>query len=172
MKKTAVFLICVLAFSCLALAQDQKGTSASSRKQPSAISPAEGKIITASEIQWVDAPPALPAGAKIAVLDGDPNKKGPFTVRLQTPAGYKIQPHTHPTAERITVISGSFHLGMGDKFDQTAGREMSSGGFAVMPAGMKHFAWNDAEAIVQIHSEGPFEIKYVNPADDPRNTKK
>ena len=92
--------------------------------------------------------------------------------RLQAPAGYKVPPHTHPTTERVTVISGSFHLGMGEKFDETAGPELSPGSFAVLPAGMAHFAWSTGESVVQIQSEGPFQIKYVNPADDPRKAKK
>jgi hypothetical protein len=105
-------------------------------------------------------------------LDGDPTKKGSFTVRLQAPDGYKVPPHTHPTTERITVISGTFYLGMGDKFDEAAGREMAPGSFAVLPAGMRHFGWYMGETVLQINSEGPFQIKYVNPADDPRNAKK
>jgi quercetin dioxygenase-like cupin family protein len=108
----------------------------------------------------------------MAVLAGDPNKKGPFTVRMQAPAGYKITPHTHPTAENITVISGTFNIGMGDKFDEAAGKELGAGGFVVLPTGMKHYAWSTADAIIQIHGKGPFAIKYVNPADDPRNAKK
>jgi quercetin dioxygenase-like cupin family protein len=108
----------------------------------------------------------------MAVLSGDPNNKGTFTVRLRAPDGYKIAPHTHPTAENITVISGTLHLGTGDKFDEAAAHEMVAGSFGVMPAGMKHFAWTTGETVIQIHGVGPFEIKYVNPADDPRNAKK
>jgi quercetin dioxygenase-like cupin family protein len=148
--------------------KEKKSSEASSK----VATTAEHKILAPSDLKWGDAPPGLPAGAKLAVLDGDPGKKGPFTIRLQTPAGYKIPPHTHPTAECITVISGTFHLGMGDKFDESAGRELAAGGFATMPTGMKHFAWSTGEAIVQVQSTGPFEIKYVNPADDPRNAKK
>ena len=85
-----------------------------------------------------------------------PNKKGLFTVRLQTPAGYKVPPHTHPTAEHITVISGTFNIGTGDKFDEAAGKELSAGGYMVMPPGMKHYAWTPAEAIIQIQGMGPF----------------
>src|SRR5213079_2663086 len=90
------------------------------------------------------------------------DKKGPFTVRMQAPAGYKIPPHTHPTAENITVISGTFNIGMGDKFDEAAGKELGADGFVVLPAGMKHYAWITADAIIQIHGKGPFAIKYVN----------
>ena len=100
------------------------------------------------------------------------HKKGLFTVRLQTPAGYKVPPHTHPTTEHITVISGTFNIGTGDKFDEAAGKELGAGGYMVMPPGMKHYAWTPAEAIIQVHGIGPFVIKYVNPADDPRNAKK
>lgn len=124
------------------------------------------------ELQWSAAPSGLPPGAQMAVLDGDPTKPGSFTVRLKSPAGYKIMPHTHPTPERVTVISGAVHLAMGEKFDESAGRELGPGSFVVLPARMAHFAWTKDETIIQINSEGPFQIKYVNPADDPRGEKK
>ena len=104
-------------------------------------------------------------------MEGDPNKKGQFTVRLQFPDGYKVAPHTHPTAEKITVISGTVFLGTGAKFDEAAGKEMTTGSFCVMPAGMPHFGWAKSEAVVQVNGAGPFKIKYVNPADDPRQAK-
>ncbi len=132
----------------------------------------EHKVISPNDVQWGDAPPSLPPGAKMAVLDGDPTKPGSFTIRMKTPAGYKIPPHTHPTAERVTVISGSFKLGMGDKLDDASAQEMAPGSFVNLPAGMKHFAMSNAESIIQINSEGPFQINYVNPNDDPRNAKK
>jgi quercetin dioxygenase-like cupin family protein len=91
---------------------------------------------------------------------------------MKAPAGYKIQAHTHPTAELITVISGNLHLGMGDKFDESKGDKMSAGSFTAMPAGMRHYAWCEEETEMQVHGEGPFAIVYVNPADDPRNAKK
>jgi hypothetical protein len=130
---------------------------------------AEGHmVLTPADLKWGDPPPGLPAGAKLAVLEGDPTKKGPYTIRLQSPDGYKVLPHTHPTPEKITVISGTFFLGTGSKFDEAAGKEMGAGSFAVMPAGMQHFAWVKGETVVQIHGTGPFQIVYVNPADDPR----
>jgi quercetin dioxygenase-like cupin family protein len=175
MKKiSAVFLIgAVCALSSFVLAAEEKESAKESSKSDSkTAATVEHKIVTPSEMSWGDAPPGLPPGAKMAVLDGNPGKKGSFTVRLQAPDGYKVPPHTHPTTERVTVISGTFHLGMGDKFDEATARELSPGGFAVLPAGMKHFGWMTGETIVQIQSEGPFIIKYVNPADDPRNTKK
>jgi quercetin dioxygenase-like cupin family protein len=136
------------------------------------IAKSEHVMFAAADLKWADAPPSLPAGAKIAVLEGDPGKAGPFTIRLKTPAGYKVPAHTHPTAEGITVISGSFSMGTGPKLDEAAGHEMSVGAFALMPAGTQHYAWSKSESIIQVHSTGPFEINYVNPADDPRRVKK
>ncbi|WP_246215987.1 cupin domain-containing protein [Microvirga makkahensis] len=121
----------------------------------------------ADQLQWKPAPPAVPKGAQIAVLSGDPNKQGPFTMRLKTPAGFKIAAHSHPTAERLTIISGDFHLGMGDKLDEAKAEKLSSGGFAELPANTNHYAFTSTETVVQIDSVGPFAIKYVNPADDP-----
>jgi len=173
MKKIVILFTAVLAVSWLAFAAEEKATPKKSTKGSSKTSATtEHKIVGPTELKWGDAPPGLPPGAKMAVLDGDPAKKGSFTVRLQAPDGYKVPPHTHPTTERITVLSGTFYLGMGDKFDEAAGREMAVGSFAVLPAGMKHFGWNTGETVLQINSEGPFQIKYVNPADDPRNAKK
>ncbi len=124
-----------------------------------------------ADVQWKDGPASLPAGAKVAVLEGDPSKEGLFTMRLLLPDGFKIQPHWHPKVERVTVISGVFNLGMGDKFDQTATREMPAGTFGFWPAGMKHFAWAKGETVLQLHGTGPWMITYVNPSDDPRKPK-
>src|SRR6266853_6540479 len=96
-------------------------------------------IMSPSDLKWGDMPPGLPAGAKMAVLNGDPTKPGPFTVRMQAPAGYKIAPHTHPTSERLTVISGAFGIGMGNKFDEAATKEMGQVSYLVLPPGMTHF---------------------------------
>jgi quercetin dioxygenase-like cupin family protein len=138
----------------------------------SASTATEHQIMAPSDLKCGDMPPGLPAGAKMAVLNGDPTKAGPFTVRMQAPAGYKIAPHTHPTPERLTVISGTFRIGMGNKLDEAATKEMGPGSYLVLPPKMTHFVSLTSEAIVQIDSEGPFQIKYVDPADDPRNAKK
>jgi len=120
-------------------------------------------------IAWKDGPPSLPKGAKIAVLEGDPSKEGPFVFRVKAPDGYRIPVHTHPKTERVTVISGTFHIGMGDRFDKDATEPMTAGTYGYWEAGMKHFVWIEGETIVQFHGEGPWKIEYVNPDDDPRN---
>ena len=122
-----------------------------------------------ADVVWKDAPAILPAGAKIAVLEGDPAKPGEFTLRLQFPANYKIAPHFHPANEHVTVLSGIFSIGKGDTFDESALNELPTGGFAMMRAGMHHFAWTKDGAVIQLHGVGPWGLIYVNPADDPRN---
>jgi len=123
--------------------------------------------MNAADLKWGDAPPTLPAGAKLAVLEGDPGKPGAFAIRLQAPDGFKVMPHWHPTTEHLTVISGEFHVATGDKFDDTQGAALTAGGYGVMPAHMHHYAWAKGETVVQISGNGPFKIIYVNPADDP-----
>lgn len=120
-------------------------------------------------LEWRDGPPSLPKGAQIAALEGDPSKEGPFVFRVKAPDGYRIPVHTHPKTERVTVISGTFNIGMGDKFDQAATEPMPAGTYGFWEAGMKHFVWVKGETIVQFHGQGPWSIQYVNPADDPRN---
>ena len=128
---------------------------------------ADDMPINADAIKWGPAPAVLPTGADMAVIAGDPSKDGIYVLRLKLPAGYKIAAHNHPTSEYVTVISGSFHIGMGDKVDETKGIELTAGGFGVAPQGMNHYAWATSDTVVQVHGEGPFAITYVNPADDP-----
>ena len=127
-------------------------------------------IVQANDIKWAAAPPALPKGAQIAVLSGDPGKEGPFAVRLKFPAGYKVPPHMHPADENVTVISGAANFGTGDKLDQKKSDALKPGGFMHMPKGMHHFGWFSQETVVQINGSGPFTVTYINPADDPRKT--
>lgn len=129
-------------------------------------------MLPPGEMQWTDAPPSLPPGAKLAVVSGDPKApNAPFTMRLKVPAGYRIPPHFHPGDEHVTVIEGTFNMGMGDRFDERATTALTAGSFAVMPKGHHHFAWAKGETIVQVHGIGPWGITYVNPEDDPRRTR-
>jgi len=125
-------------------------------------------LVKADDVKWMDGPPGLPAGAKIAVLAGDPSKPGPYVLRAKMPDKYKVPPHWHPTTENVTVLSGTLHMGKGEKFDPQAAEPVTAGGFASMPKGMRHFAYTSGETIIQVHGMGPFEINYVNPEDDPR----
>jgi hypothetical protein len=124
------------------------------------------------DMKWGDAPPVLPKGAKLAVLRGDPGKPGPFTLRLNAPANYKIAPHWHSQAEDLTIISGALYLGMGDKMDAKAAHALKAGGFHYLPAKMHHYAFSKSPTVIQISGEGPFDINYLNPNDDPSGSQK
>jgi quercetin dioxygenase-like cupin family protein len=125
-----------------------------------------------TSIEWKAGPAAIPPGAKMAILEGDPTKDGPFVVRFQFPDGYHIAPHTHPKTERVTVISGTLLLAMGENLDRSAAKTLTAGTYGFWPAGMKHAGWAEGETVIQLHGTGPWQITYVNPADDPRNAKK
>lgn len=122
-----------------------------------------------NDFQWGPAPPVFPPGAEMAVLQGDPGSNQEFTVRLRFPNGYRIPPHTHPTTENVTVLTGTFLAGMGTTFDESALAAYGRDGFASIPANHAHYAMARGETIVQVHAIGPFVLTYVNPADDPRN---
>jgi len=139
---------------------------------PAQKEPADIELFPADKIKWQQGPPSLPKGAMIAVLEGNPTKEGPFVFRVKIPDGYRIPPHTHPKTERVTVISGTFNIGMGNKFDEKATKEMPAGTYGYWAAGMEHFVWAKGETILQFHGMGPWSIRYVNREDDPRNQKK
>lgn len=121
-----------------------------------------------ADVKWGPAPAIFPAGAKMAVIQGDPSKAAePFTVRLQLPNGYKLPPHFHPTTEAVTVIQGTFLIGMGDNLDASKTTPVPAGGFALAPAQMHHYAIAKGTTIVQVNAIGPFALTYVNAADDP-----
>ena len=126
-----------------------------------------GEPVNADGVKWADAPPILPKGAQFAVVSGDPGKDGLYVLRLRMPAGYKIPAHNHPTSEYVTVLSGNFYIGMGDKLDEGKGMELRPGGFGEAPAKMNHYAWAATDTVIQVHGAGPFAMTYVDPADDP-----
>ena len=132
--------------------------------------PARGQMshAPAPAVNWMPAPPFLPAGARFAVLQGDPGQAGLYTIRLELPAGYVIRPHFHPTDEHVTVVSGSFLVGMGDSVDVAHAQTLDAGGFITAPAQAHHFAVARVKTVVQVHGEGPFAVTYVRSADDPR----
>jgi len=123
---------------------------------------------TPEQVKWGPVPPFVASGAQVAVLEGDPTaSSGDFTIRLKMPDGYKIAPHWHPKRENVTVVSGSFKVGMGDKFDESKMMSFPAGSFAYMDPDMHHYAMASGPTIVQVHGISPFQFNYVNPADDP-----
>jgi quercetin dioxygenase-like cupin family protein len=126
------------------------------------------RILSPQEIKWVPAPASIPPGAEAAVLYGDPSKDGVFALRLKLPKGYHIPSHTHPKPEVVTVITGTFRLGMGEAADRGKARPLPAGSFFALSPGMAHFAFADEDTVVQLNSTGPWSLTYVNLKDDPR----
>jgi ketosteroid isomerase-like protein len=132
-----------------------------------AAPPSPHVMVAPTGLKWGDPPPSLPAGARLAVVQGDPSQPQPFVVRLQVPAGYKIAPHWHPGVENVTVLAGTVALGMGETFDESKMTSAAVGSYASLPAEMRHYFMAKTAATIQVHGQGPFVVNYVNPADDP-----
>lgn len=125
-------------------------------------------MVAPAAIKWGDAPPGLPAGSRMAVISGDPSQAGPFVLRAQFPAGYRIAPHWHPTEENLTVLTGTVSMGMGDKFDLAGMSDLAAGGYTAMPPGTRHYLVSKTAATIQVNGMGPFVINYISATDDPR----
>ena len=150
MRKVALTVLCV----CAGLLLAQSG--------------AHQNAFTPEQIKYGPPPPFVAPGAQLAVLEGDPTAStGDFTIRLKLPDGYKIAPHWHPNRENVTVISGNFKVGMGDKFDEAKMMTFPAGSFAYLDPDMHHYAMASGEVVVQVHGMSPLQFNYVNPADDP-----
>jgi quercetin dioxygenase-like cupin family protein len=146
MRMTRAALFATLALTCVGAfaAWAQSGTHPHS-------------MVTPDELKWTDVP-SLPAGAKLAVIEGPLSEAVPFTFRLKLPAHYEIPAHWHPAIEHVTVISGTFHMGVGDKLDRSRTKALSAGSSAIMQPKTKHFAWTNEETIIQVHGMGPWAI--------------
>ena len=168
--KKSLALLVVAALVPTAWAQDKKAPAAPAAKAAPAPAAAPAAapahvLVTAKDLTWVDSP-SLP-GAKVAVIEGPMNEEKPFTIRLKTPAGFKVMPHTHPGIEHVTVISGKFAIGMGEKWDDKALHKMGPGDVMVMQPKTAHFAKSEGAAEIQLHGVGPWKVDYINPDDDP-----
>ena len=154
MKTKFALLFLTLALFCL-------GASA-------AFAQSDGHVmVKPGDLKWADVP-ALP-GAKMTVIEGPLDKEGaPITFRIKFPGDYKIPAHWHPTAEHVTVLSGTLNLGTGDKLDRAKTTPLPAGGFGIMPAKMHHFGWTKGETVVQVHGTGPWALTFVDPADAPK----
>lgn len=151
----------------LALGLTLIASSVAAQRPPS--SAAEHVIVALpNKLTWAPAPKSLPGGAELSVVEGDPSKAGPFTMRLRMPDGYRIPPHFHPVVEHVTVLEGAFRVGMGERFDAAKMSELPTGTFAAIAPGVQHFAQAAGTTVIQLHGEGPWSLTYVNPADDPR----
>lgn len=124
------------------------------------------KILRPEAIQWGPSP-RLPKGAQVAVIHGDPRREGHYIILAKLPDGYAVPAHWHSQTENVTVISGTFNVGMGDRLDKGKGEPLGAGGFFSSGAKMHHYAWTTGETIIQVTGMGPFDVIYVDPKDDP-----
>ncbi|MGB7729240.1 MAG: cupin domain-containing protein [Candidatus Acidiferrum sp.] len=128
----------------------------------------EKNAFTPDTMPYGPAPAFVPAGAQLAVLEGNPGAaSGDYTVRLKMPDGYRIAPHWHPNRENVTIVSGTFKVGMGDQFEEDKMATFPAGSFAYLDPSMHHFAMASGEVVVQVHGQSPLQFNYVNPNDDP-----
>jgi quercetin dioxygenase-like cupin family protein len=135
---------------------------------PAALAQHSGHtMVQPQDLKWTDVP-SVPKGAKAAVIEGPMSEAVAFTARLKFPANYRLPPHFHPAVERVTVLSGTFHMGLGEKFDQRKTHALGPGAVMIIQPKTPHFAWTGGETVIQIHGTGPWGLTYVNPADDPR----
>lgn len=148
---------CAVVFCAAAIAAD-------AAKKP-AMKP-EAVMLGAADLKWGDAPPVFPKGGQIAVLHGNPFAKGVYALRLKMPDGYKVAPHFHTQDEQLTVLAGTLVLHLGDTMDAAA-HNLDVGAYHFLPGKMHHAAEAKGEVIVEVHGNGPFDIHYLNAADDP-----
>ena len=169
MLASAVVLGILSAGGAWAFGQEKKAAPA---KAKAPAHSAAHSAMNPADLKWGDAPPVFAAGAKMAVLQGDPSKAGEYTVRLKAGDGYKIMPHSHPTDETVTVMKGTFVVGMGEKWDASVAKPIATGATGKVPAKMAHFAEAKGATLIQIAGTGPFAMTYVNPSDDPTKAMK
>jgi len=132
----------------------------------------EVNAFTPDTIPWGPAPPVVRPEAQFAVLEGDPTAStGDYTIRLKMPDGFRIAPHFHPLRENVTVISGTFKLGMGNEFEPHKMKAFTAGSFAFLDPDMHHYAMACGETIVQVHGQSPLQFNYIDPNDDPSRNK-
>ena len=125
------------------------------------------KVVKPDELKWLEHP--VFKGVLIATLIGDPTKAETIVQRAKITPNYQIPPHTHPYAEVVTVISGSYGNAMGEKFDPSKGEILKAGSVFALPANHPHYTWTtNEEVLVQLNFTGPAGATFINPADDTR----
>ncbi|MGA7837844.1 MAG: cupin domain-containing protein [Ignavibacteriaceae bacterium] len=100
-------------------------------------------------------------GTLISILEGDPKSDSLYTLRLKIPANYIVKPHSHTSNERVTILSGSVYVGLGDKIDKNNSVKFIAGGYYVNPPDLHHYVWTDEPAEIQITGIGPWVVNYV-----------
>jgi quercetin dioxygenase-like cupin family protein len=168
--KSGAALLCAVIIAACSGGDSSKITAQTPTATADRSAGSNGEMDHNTQINWGPAPPVFPKGAQFAVVQGDPSVPGAiFTVRLRFPNNYILPPHRHPTDEHVTVLRGTFLVGLGENFSKEALQPLKLDGFITAPANMAHFASARGITEVQVHAIGPFQLTYVHPEDDPRN---
>lgn len=129
--------------------------------------PEGGVRITGDELKWRAG--RVP-GHEIAPLVGDSTKPGPYVERVKFPPNSISQAHSHPEARAYTIISGTWYVGYGDKFDPTKLKALPAGSFYTEPANVNHFSQiKEDGVVVQIAGNGPTATRFFAPPEVPKN---
>lgn len=124
--------------------------------EPSAAS---GLMLTPGQLAWKPNP-RVP-GLEAANILGDATRPGPYVQRVKFPAGQVVQAHSHPDDRTYTVISGTWYVGWGPKFDAAKLTPLPAGSFYTEPSGVPHFITTREDVVVQISGTGPTAVHYV-----------
>lgn len=125
-------------------------------------------LMRAGDLQWGLGPDDFPLGVRAAILSGNPDEDGPYTMRLRLPPRYRIDPYWMLGEQRITVLSGSVELGLGERFETASLKPYPAGSYLTLPARARFFLKTSHGATLEIHGQGPWQVAYASPADDPR----
>jgi len=119
--------------------------------------------LTEAEMKWSSQGALALPGLEQVNLIGDPNKPGPYTLRLKFPAGFKIGPHTHPDSREVTILSGTWYTGYGETADPAGLKALPAGSFYTEPANVAHYVEVREPTIIQVSGTGPSGRKNVGP---------
>jgi len=125
------------------------------------------RMVRPKDVRWQDVA-GYPAGYQRAVLEGKMDSHVPITYRVRLAAHFRFMPHTHPWDEHVTVLKGTWCLGLGKSFDEKQMEALETGSFIIIPSGVPHYVMTrEGETIAQVHGIGPTSVTYVTPGDQP-----
>jgi len=122
--------------------------------------------MTPSGMKWVAQGGLALPGLEQVNLVGDPVKPGPYTLRLRFPKGFKVAPHTHPDSREVTILSGTFATGYGEKFNAADLKILPAGSFYTEPANVPHYIEIMEDTVLQITGMGPSGRKFLKAPDN------
>ncbi|REJ78195.1 MAG: hypothetical protein DWQ47_17815 [Acidobacteria bacterium] len=118
-------------------------------------------VVRADKTEWRACPENLPKGCQIAILEGDPQGEGIFTVRFKVDGDFEMPPHTHPQDERVTVISGKALVAFGENAKREDAAQFGPGDYYINARNEIHYVWAEDGTILQITGIGPWKADFI-----------